>query len=371
MLGLGLIWTVLIRIPLILNAEDHLDSDLAVDGLTLLDAVNGRWRWHYPGTPHMGILPLLFSYPQALIRGADPIALVSGGTVIWVLVVIATFWLAWRAYGPSVAGWAIVPLVFSSLGTIWLSGRITGGHLLTLAWHTLAFVGLHACLTRGSRRSAAPLGVWCGLGLYLDAMFLLSLAGILAAAFVTWLSGSRSRSGIVLAAAFLAGLVVGLLPREIGRRVNPYDAYPAQFAASFETSALAQHADLLAYECLPRLVAGSGLHNVRRTMGGRHSPILPPASEWPAIVLLIGFGAAVLRLALDAARRGDPARRAVGGGTLLSAAAIAAAFLVNKNIYNSDNYRYLVFLLTPWSLGFGLCLDDLVRRGLRGAWRPG
>ena len=88
MLGLGLVWTVLIRIPLILNAEDHLDSDLAVDGLTLLDAVHGQWRWHYPGTPHMGILPLLSSYPQALVWGANPITLVSGGTVIWVLVVV-------------------------------------------------------------------------------------------------------------------------------------------------------------------------------------------------------------------------------------------------------------------------------------------
>ena len=64
-LGLGLVWTVLLRVPLIVNAEDHLDSDLAVDGLTLIDALHGQWRWHYPGTPHMGILPLFFSYPQA------------------------------------------------------------------------------------------------------------------------------------------------------------------------------------------------------------------------------------------------------------------------------------------------------------------
>ena len=35
----------------------HLDSDLAVDGLTLLEATRGHWRWHYPGTPYMGIAP--------------------------------------------------------------------------------------------------------------------------------------------------------------------------------------------------------------------------------------------------------------------------------------------------------------------------
>ena len=29
-------------------------------------------------------------------------------------------------------------------------------------------------------------------------------------------------------------------------------------------------------------------------------------------------------------------------------------FLLIRNIFNSDNYRYLIYLLTPWSLGFGL-----------------
>src|SRR5687767_3092782 len=55
LLLLAMAWVALARVPLILNAEAHLDSDLAVDGLTLLDATRGRWRWHYPGTPHMGI----------------------------------------------------------------------------------------------------------------------------------------------------------------------------------------------------------------------------------------------------------------------------------------------------------------------------
>jgi hypothetical protein len=365
-LALGLIWTIAIRVPLILNAEDHLDSDLAVDGLTLLDAVNGQWRWHYPGTPHMGILPMLSSYPQALLWGANPITLVSGGTVIWMLVIVSTFWLAWRVYGPSVAGWAIVPLVFSSLGTIWLSGRITGGHLLALAWHTLAFAGLYAGLTRGGWKRAALLGAWCGLGLYIDAMSSITLVGVVTAAAIAWLLGSRSRSGIVPAAAFLIGLFIGLLPREIGRRVDPYDAYPAQFAATFETSALATHARLLSLDCLPRLIAGTGLQEVGRALDGRHSSFSSSTAEWPAVLLMIGFAATVVRLAFDAARQGDAARRAVGLGTLLSAASIVAAFLVNTNVYNSDNYRYLIFLLTPWSLGFGLCLDDLSRRGLRG-----
>ena len=62
---------------------------------------------------------------------------------------------------------------------------------------------------------------------------------------------------------------------------------------------------------------------------------------------------------------------AVSRGTLRSALLIVAAFLVNRNIYNSDNYRYLIFLLTPWALGFGLVMSDLTRRGWAGrlsAW---
>ena len=47
-------WSVLLRVPLIENAAAHLDSDLAVDGLTLREAVEGHWRWHYPGTPIRG-----------------------------------------------------------------------------------------------------------------------------------------------------------------------------------------------------------------------------------------------------------------------------------------------------------------------------
>jgi hypothetical protein len=381
MLGLGLVWTILIRIPLILNAEDHLDSDLAVDGLTLLDAVRGQWRWHYPGTPYMGILPMLSSYPQALVWGANPITLVSGGTVIWVFVVVSTFRLAWQAFGPSVAGWAIVPLVFSSTGTIWLSGRITGGHLLTLVWHTLAFAGLYSCLVRGVWKRAAALGVWCGLGLYLDTMFLFTLAGLVAAAMLAWLRGGRPRSGIVLAAVFLAGMTGGLLPREIGRWRDPYDAYPSQFAAIFDRSAVVGHTRLLVLNCLPRLITGSELNDFQRSFVESDSPVgeflvflsgvrtgwkLPRAKEWASVLILAGFAAALVRPLVDSARAGDPARQAVGLGTTLSALVIVAAFLVNRNIFNSDNYRYLIFLLIPWALGFGLVMQDLGRRGMPG-----
>src|SRR5438105_3560701 len=95
------VWTVLLRVPLVVNARIHLDSDLAVDGLTLLEAVQGHWRWHYPGTPFSGTIPVLLSYVQARTWGATPETLVSGGVVAHVLLLVAMFALAWRCYSRS------------------------------------------------------------------------------------------------------------------------------------------------------------------------------------------------------------------------------------------------------------------------------
>jgi hypothetical protein len=374
-LGIGIAWTILIRVPLVLNAEDHLDSDLAVDGLTLLDAVQGQWRWHYPGTPHMGILPVLASLPQALLWGAGPVALVSGGTVMWVLIVASTFWLAARVYNIQTAACAILPLVCSSLGTIWLSGRITGGHLLTLVWHVVALIGLYACLSRGGLLRAVALGSWCGLGLYLDAMFVFTIAGLVAAAIIAWLARTRSPRAVGQAAVFVLALFFGLAPREIGRRIDPYDAYPSQFEATTDRRAVLDHSALLAFHCLPRLIAGLELPQIEKACLPTSMPVrsslassrlarleLPGPGEWLSVALLLGFALALFRLARDVLAGGDPARSAVASSSLLSAVLIVGAFLVNRNIYNSDNYRYLIYLLVPWSLGFGRLMADLLGR---------
>ena len=375
-LAIGLVWTAAIRVPLILHAADHLDSDLAVDGLTLLDAVEGHWRWHYPGTPHMGILPVLLSYPQAMIWGAGPIALVSGGTVAWLLVVASTFLLAWRGFGPSVASWSIVPLAFSSVGTVWLSGRITGGHLLTLAWHSSALLGLVACLSRGGAWRAGLLGLWCGLGLYLDTMFAFTLAGLAPAAAASWWSRGGTRAGILAALTFVTGLAIGASPREIGRRVDPHDPYNEQFSPVFQQEILAEHARILGLECLPRLIAGYELPGLRATPegltpNGRPAPRRPdrvathPHAPIAAVLSLGLFAASVARLSGETVG-GDPAGRAIARGLLLSSGLIFAAFLSNRNIFNSDNYRYLIYLLPPWSLGFGLLMRSLCGRGIGG-----
>jgi hypothetical protein len=387
-LGLALAWAVLVRVPLILNADVHLDSDLAVDGLTLLDATRGQWRWHYPGTPHIGTLPVLLSLPQALAFGANPITLVSGGTAAYLTLMVSTFLLARRAYGADVAAWGLVPLAFASTGTLWLSGRVTGGHILAAAWHAGAFALLAGCLARGGVKRAAALGIWCGLGFWLDSMFLTTLAGLLVSA-SWWCAGFRrvrcadrseqsfghGRPGIRSLAAFTVAFLAGSSPYWIGVRVDPRDAYPAQFQPVFRRDLLIGHTRILGLECLPRLIAGHLLPGFQsepalEALGSPGGfPSRADASLVPVATTVVGLGLFIVALGAlirHAGTRTAEPSGALSLGLVASAGVVVGGFVVNINIFNSDNYRYLVTLLVPWSIGFGLVMRGAARRGGKG-----
>lgn len=366
------------RWPLVEHAEAHLDSDLAVDGLTLLEWLQGHWRWHFPGTPRIGILPLSLCLPQTLWGGLNAASLVSGGLVAYALVVLSTFVLARRAFGDRAAVWGLVPLAFSSNGAVWLSGRLTGGHLLSVAWHAWAFAMLHACLSRGGARRGALLGIWVGLGLYVDAMFIFSIFGIAAATFLWSLRTGLSRAGLSAVCAFLLGTAAGFAPSWIGARVDPRDDYPDQFAPTFNPELLWGHTGILVYECLPRLICGRllpGLHTEPspRAVGNFVSPfdsrpesIAAPTFCGTSLALFL-VGLTFVTIDPDGKRlpKSEKAsREAVRAGIVVASAGTVVAFVVNLHIYNSDNYRYLVYLLVPWSLGFGLTMEWLTRRGL-------
>jgi hypothetical protein len=399
LLGLALTWAALLRVPLILNAEAHLDSDLAVDGLTLLDAVQGRWRWHYPGTPAIGIVPVLLSWPQAMVWGANSLTLVSGGTVAYLGLIVATFLLAWSAFGPRVAAWSLIPLTFASTGAIWLSGRITGGHLLAAVWHAGAFYFLYRCLARGGLRPVMILGLWCGLGLYVDSMFVLTLVGLIPAALVGWRAFQKEATGKVRdtsvsaevgegekplssrlsggvqggafsALVFVLCMLAGLTPRLVGTLVDSYDAYPAQFQATSSPELLLAHTRLLLLDCIPRLIVGHRLPGLQSDPHpltlGRSAPMGTEVdthieTKILTVVLFSLFLAAIVVLTQTALTDSDIPARSVALGLILSSLVIVVAFVVNRNIYNPDNYRYLVNLLVPWSLGFGLAFHHRAR----------
>lgn len=367
-------WVGMARVPLVLNAGVHLDSDLAVDGLTLLDAVNGHWRWHYPATPFIGSLPVLLSWPQAMAWGPTPITLVSGGVVGYALVVLSTFLMNRRAFGPSVAAWGLVPLAFASTGTIWLSGRVTGGHLMAAAWHAGTFALLADTLRRGGWARSAFLGLWCGLGLYLDSMFLVSLGGVIVAASLGWWSGRPRAIGRAIACLLAFGLAagVGAAPRLIGEWVDPHDAYRGQLEPDPRAGTIHRNAKILARDCLPRLVAGHRLPGLQAEPdpgslpGASRSNKGKGGSGLAVGVALLGlslFAYGLIALAFGLPSDGSISR-AIRGGLLASMAAVLAGFLVNRTIANSDNYRYLVTWLVPWSSGFGILMVWIA------GWRP-
>lgn len=375
----AVVWSVVLRAPLVINAPAHLDSDLAVDGLTLQEAVNGHWRWHYPGTPHMGTGAVLLSWIPAEIWGATPRTLVSGGTVAHVLLLAGVFILAWRAFGKLAAAASLIPLTFASTGVLWLSGRITGGHLLTVAWSAWAWLLFVAWVRKPGRYRSLALGAWCGLGLYLDSMFVMTLGGIGVAALFAARSAWRQMlaQGLILALAFVAGFA----PRVIGQWAEPYDAYHEQFSWSLDRGIVADHSKILLLDCLPRLIAGHRLPGLEAdpdpALLGTGGPVKRTTARgepgawwiWPFVSLAQGFFAvSFVALAGAVGKGADAAGRALAAGLLATAAGVTAGFVINRNIFNSDNYRYLVLMLVPWALGFGLVIRTALRRAGMARW---
>ena len=377
LLALALIWTGLLRLPLIINAEDHLDSDLAVDGLTLLEATAGHWRWHYPGTPIIGSPAVLLSYVQAKILGATPQTLVSGGTVAACLLMIFSFLLIFRAFGPRLAAWSLIPSTFASAGTVWLAGRITGGHLLVTAWHAAALWLVVGCWQHGGKRRAFFLGIWCGFGLYVDSMMAISIISILIPSLLLWIVHGRSRVGVFALLLATLGFMIGDLPRELGRYLDSHDAYQGQFDPILEPDVLLGHARILFGECLPRLIGGHTFPHfaseplVMKLPGRvaslaestRFDPLAAATTIYALTLFSIGLGLIARK---SIAWKDDPIRAALSLSVLLCTGAILVTFIINRNIFTSDNFRYLVFLLIPWSLGFGLMMQGLWARGRSG-----
>ena len=291
---------------------------------------------------------------------------------------LATFLLAWRAFGPGAAAWSLVPLAFASTGAVWLSGRITGGHLTAAAWHAGAFALLAACLDRGrALEVVAALGLWCGLGLCLDSMFAVTLAGLVPAAVGVWLAAGRRGAGCSRRPCSSLAFLAGVWPRYVGARVDPYDAYREQFALVTDPDVLAAHARLLAADCLPRLIAGHRLPGLesdpdpsldlgagparRRDagfdpLGGlRRRPDLALAASsgwlWPALVVG-AVAAAGGRLAVCWSR---PRRRSPGSWRTGTSS--------TRTITDTWSTCW-----SPGRSGSGCVMDRLVEDGAGGGW---
>ena len=152
-----------------------------------------------------------------------------------------------------------------------------------------------------------------------------------------------------------------MAPRFIGTAVDPYDCYGSQFQPAFDYKTIVdKNLWHLLFDCEPRLIAGHRLPGMEidPTILPNKSRPLPRESVGyllPAVTLmsLLLFAGGCLRL-IQGPVGGDLRAKAIAWGLVVTSLVIVAGFLVAPNIENSDNYRYLVFLLVPWSSGFGL-----------------
>ena len=359
----------LIRWPMMVYAYKHLDSDLAVDGLTLRDFVqNGNWRWHYPGTPHIGTLPVLISLPAVALWGEGPASLVFAGIAANILLILAIYLLVNRAYGTVPAILASLVLAAGGLGQVWLSARVTGGHLLSAAWLAWAWLFWTHLIDTKSLKSWAGLGLFCAIGIWIDSIFLLGIAGLgLSSVIISWQFRStipiKRRS--IQALVFTAFLPIGPLISKLGDGVN---VYGSQFEITTDPSALKEHARILLVECLPRLIIGRTLKTGSPEISMTHLKPADYLSSNYALAMVLTMMAVLFLMTWlklispltskkSSKTSSDSAPdwvNALWYGLTFTALLTLSAFELNKNIFNADNYRYLVPLIPLLGMTYGL-----------------
>ena len=359
----------LIRWPMMVYAYKHLDSDLAVDGLTLRDFVqNGNWRWHYPGTPHIGTLPVLISLPAVALWGEGPASLVFAGIAANILLILAIYLLVNRAYGTVPAILASLVLAAGGLGQVWLSARVTGGHLLSAAWLAWAWLFWTHLIDTKSLKSWAGLGLFCAIGIWIDSIFLLGIAGLgLSSVIISWQFRStipiKRRS--IQALVFTAFLPIGPLISKLGDGVN---VYGSQFEITTDPSALKEHARILLVECLPRLIIGRTLKTGSTEISMTHLKPADYLSSNYALAMVLTMMAVLFIMTwlklispLTSKKSSKTSSdslpdwvNALWYGLTFTALLTLSAFELNKNIFNADNYRYLVPLIPLLGMTYGL-----------------
>ena len=346
-------------------AYKHLDSDLAVDGLTLRDFVqNGNWRWHYPGTPHIGTLPVLISLPAVALWGEGPASLVFAGIAANILLILAIYLFVNKAYGEVSGILATLVLAAGGLGQVWLSARVTGGHLLSAAWLAWAWQLWTNLIDTKSLKSWAGLGLFCAIGIWIDSIFLLGIAGLgLSSVIISWQSRSTIpiKRRVIQALVFTTFLPIGPLISKLGDGVN---VYGSQFEITTDPSALKEHARILLVECLPRLIIGRTLKTGSPEISMTHLKPADYLSSNYALVMVLTMMTVLILMTwlrlislLTSKKSSDSPPhwvKALWYGLSFTGFLTLSAFELNKNIFNADNYRYLVPLIPLMGMTYGL-----------------
>ena len=390
----ALLWIGYTRAPLISSARLFLDSDQAVDGLTVLELLKGHWLWHFPGTPDQGIVPAVLALPGAALVGLSPSSLMVGGIVVYALAVLAIFVLAWQVWGNTVACWSLWPLIFSSTGIYWLSSRLSGGHFTVVAWWAICLLALASFIRSPSLWRVGLLGMVCGVGFYIDRMFLACAIGIFGALASTGFGAGRWYARLSRVPVFVLGILLGLIPYVAGHLADPYDAYADQRKTILDQTRFeplnwehvnqkAESNARLLGQCLTRLVSGyyfvqgpggaSGLQSDPSLESLGPVPRVVPHPTWngfSVVAFCLGCGllfASALEFFRNSTLQDETnfVRQTLRYALVITSMVTLGVFVLRADHTNTNSYKYLVVLLIPYTLGVGLLLDRFYRSGGR------
>ena len=358
-LVVALLAVLALRVPMITDSVEVLDSDAAINGLTLKHLLEGQWRWHYPGLHYMGVTELFLALPGGLLFGANPFTLTVAPVLAYALLTLTVYVLAGKLYGRRAANWSLVPLVFTSTDVLFWTSFPIGGHALITFWHVAALLLLARYRQTAKQSWLAVLGIWSGFGYYTYQMFLFSLVLIVPVALLGRAGPSRRRAGGLAWVLFASSFLLGWSPHLIGVEADSHDVYGSQTQAVWS----ARSVGVLLRECLPKFVAGPG-------QTGEGLPELSTSDQvarFTIVAVWLGIAVVYYRRLIPArqgARRrqfsdwlkGEWLTDPNDAIKLLVAATpplVLAGFLLHPAVENHTHSRYLIYLMSWWPIALG------------------
>lgn len=351
---------LLLRIPLLLNAESLMDSDAAYNALSVKHLLQGKAVFLlYPGQDYQGITEGLLGILITKIFGWSALAYLSSSLLFYLGYVAVTFALARRAFGLRTGAMAGLLAAVSPPVLLRLSMAAVGGHMAV----PLAGAVMIYCLFRyeDSRRPTwlYVLAFTAGLAYY---TYKLSIVVIVPAAiYLTYRLAVACRARAFarprVMAGFVASLLVGLAPWIAARFVAPAESHTVPLAIATPAQR-AGNCRLLWQETLPDALGYAVPRRPPRRVSSRIMTVAAPRFAGTVYALaLLYLVARVLRRE----RRlflfpsgAVPSREAT---LLLFLGAPLAAYCLSNYVLDRSSVRYLLPLHAAFPVLIAFALD--------------
>ncbi len=372
------ILALLLRLPLLHNADALFGDDEAANALSIKHLVEGRaLLLFYYGQRYQGIVEGIAALPFVALLGWQPLAFVCSPLVAWIgIAVLVAEWL-WRRWSPAWAlAWLLTQLAVPVF-QLWASTQAHGGHVWVL-FFALAAVRLADGRPRHASAGWGRFAAVQFLGAYTYSYYALFVP-LTAGAWVVARGLSRPRAWAVAIGTTTAAIggVLGL--RIVADHVQPdRNQYPDfwRFEQQVTSVGLADRWWVLRRQCLPLALSLEGVCNEYArfhaalwglAVGREHMPWwLEKASRWLAGMQL---GLAVLAACMLARHPVRSARYqllpvAVCAAGLLS----CVAFVLFRYGEQWSRVRYLVPVYPACAMAALVACRAIVRRARGAAW---